>query len=874
MTELDLGKLKIKIETDGTAEASKELKKIKDDVSEADKSIKKAGESTKKATKAAAGAITALVTAMTTAAVATQRYREDMSKLDTAFEQSGKTVESAQKAYNGFYGILGESDRSVEAVNHLAQLCNTEEELAEWTDICAGVTATFGDSLPIEGLTEAANETAKVAQVTGPLANALKWIGISEDGFNEALAKCNSEQERSTLITNTLTNAYKDAGEQYQEANKDIIAFREAQAELNDTFAEVGATVQPILTECINAVSGYIKEKMPEIKNLLETTGNFVVNFIDYMSEHGDQVVGTISAIGGAYLSWNVAQAIGNTFSAIMSMKKALDTATKSQHAFNTALNANPYVAVASLITALVGALISYAIATGDTEDGTKNYRKELKELKEEIAETEKQTDEALKTDLAKIETTKSMFDRLLELDGELKTNSKNTEENKNKKAELKALVDKLNSISPAFQLAINNETGALKNQASQVEALSKKYIELAKAKAYAAAIEDKMSDLYKQKMDLEDVKTEAQSDYEKAIANKQNRKVRNGLVAGSIDEALNATAGMTEKKAIDDANAQIKAIDKKIEKLAKDGAKQSIVIDELSGIFETTTTTNTAPYTQGYDSYSSSSAESGSGKSTSKNSEEKEKTVQELYEADRQWLDDSYELGNLTFLEYVDGLKNIATKYYTDGTIDFKHALDYVSEIVSDFEDEEIRKVQNNLNMANLKPNKDRENLQNEYQLWLFTHRNAADEEKKNKQTEILAKTIEKDSEKRENLVKAYESMSELTGENSEETLELRNAITALDVTIQEAKNTLEDIEEEDRKTQQQNAWHGFELRSELVKGGMSYKDALELSTQAGYGLSTIQINQTFNTPTATPSQVENATKKGIRDIEVQLSL
>lgn len=86
----------------------------------------------------------------------TREYREDMSKLDTAFSTTGHTQAEAQKAYEDFYAILGESDRSVEAVNHLAELTNSQEELSKWSTIAAGVTAKFGDSLPIEGLTEAA----------------------------------------------------------------------------------------------------------------------------------------------------------------------------------------------------------------------------------------------------------------------------------------------------------------------------------------------------------------------------------------------------------------------------------------------------------------------------------------------------------------------------------------------------------------------------------------------------------------------------------------------------------------------------------------------------------------------------------------------
>lgn len=86
----------------------------------------------------------------------TREFREDMAKLETAFTTAGHTTETSSKAYKDFYAILGESDRSVEAVNHLAELTKSEEEVAKWSTIAAGVTAKFGDSLPLEGLTEAA----------------------------------------------------------------------------------------------------------------------------------------------------------------------------------------------------------------------------------------------------------------------------------------------------------------------------------------------------------------------------------------------------------------------------------------------------------------------------------------------------------------------------------------------------------------------------------------------------------------------------------------------------------------------------------------------------------------------------------------------
>lgn len=82
--------------------------------------------------------------------------QEDFGKLSVAFDKAGYSAETASSVYYDFVGLLGETDQSVEAANHLAKLCKSEEELAQWSNIAAGVFAEFGDSLPLEGLTEAA----------------------------------------------------------------------------------------------------------------------------------------------------------------------------------------------------------------------------------------------------------------------------------------------------------------------------------------------------------------------------------------------------------------------------------------------------------------------------------------------------------------------------------------------------------------------------------------------------------------------------------------------------------------------------------------------------------------------------------------------
>lgn len=177
---------------------------------------------------------------------ATEEYRAAQGKLTTAFEAAGYSGEAAQESYTEFYKILGDTDTATEASQLLAQLAENEQDITKWTDIAAGVCGTFGDALPIEGLIESANETAKVGQVTGSLADALNWVGISEDEFNEKLAACSGESERNRLIMETLSGTYDEASQAFYRNNEALVASREGQARMDETLAGLGETISNV----------------------------------------------------------------------------------------------------------------------------------------------------------------------------------------------------------------------------------------------------------------------------------------------------------------------------------------------------------------------------------------------------------------------------------------------------------------------------------------------------------------------------------------------------------------------------------------------------------------------------------------------------
>lgn len=250
--------------------------------------------------------------------------------------------------------MLGDTDVSVEAANHLAVMTDNEKDLQTWTDICTGVFATFGDSLPIEGLTEAANETAKVGEVTGPLADALNWAGISEDEFNDKLAKCSTEQERQKLIMETLNGTYSKASEQYKKTNKDVMDANRANEKLTSAFAELGRVGEPILTAIKTKVAEMVTAAVPKLEAFIKK----VKDLKKWIQQNKQAIHNWAAVIIGATVSVG-AFLLALKWGTIMSAAtKAIKGVRAAILLFNAALRANPIGLVVSLIAGLVAAFL------------------------------------------------------------------------------------------------------------------------------------------------------------------------------------------------------------------------------------------------------------------------------------------------------------------------------------------------------------------------------------------------------------------------------------------------------------------------------------------------------------------------------------
>ena len=410
----------------GVADAKKQMEDFTRDsekgASKMDEAFKKIGSAAQTGLKVAAGAIVGVTAALVALGPATEEYRRNQALLASAFETAGGSADMAKNTYNDLYRVLGDTGQATEAAQQLAKLTTEEKALTEYTDILQGVYATFGESLPLESLSEAMNHTAKLGEVQGSLADALEWSGVNVEDFNAKLAECNSESEREKLIRETLNGLYSEASAAYEKNAADILANNEAQARLDAAMAATGEAMMPVMTmlkelgaDVLTAIQPYItsfaENYLPVIRDVLGEVGTKLSETLNWIKEHQTLLTVIAGVIGG------LVTAIG-LYNVVAAVKAAMDAAQVTTlgalAAAYLAQAAAMLVAIApyALIVAAIAAVIAIIVVCVKHWDEIKAKVKEvwdnIKQKTQETVENVKQKFEDMKQKLGeKVENIK-----------------------------------------------------------------------------------------------------------------------------------------------------------------------------------------------------------------------------------------------------------------------------------------------------------------------------------------------------------------------------------------------------------------------------------------------------------------------------------
>ena len=195
---------------------------------------------------AVVGGIKAVGDAIMSVVEDTAEYRKIMGTLEISSERAGYSAQQTADIYRTLQGVLGDTQTAATTTANLQAIGLAQEDLITVTNAAIGAWATYGDSIPIDGLSESINETIQAGKVTGTFADVLNWAGTSEDDFNAKLEAANGTTERANIVLQELKSQGLDqAGKAWQDANEDVVALNEATERWDGAMAQLGETLTP-----------------------------------------------------------------------------------------------------------------------------------------------------------------------------------------------------------------------------------------------------------------------------------------------------------------------------------------------------------------------------------------------------------------------------------------------------------------------------------------------------------------------------------------------------------------------------------------------------------------------------------------------------
>lgn len=432
---------------------------------------------------AVSGAVQSMISGISGLIDSTMEYQRIMASLETSSQHAGYTAEQTETSYRQLYQVLGDEQSSATALANFQALGLSQTELTRLIDSAIGAWATYGDSIPIDSLAEAVNETVKVGTVTGTFADVLNWAGTSEDDFNDKLAACTDEQERMQLVMDELSRqGLPQMADAFRQNNAALIETNDAQAQMQDALAQTTEAVMPLAASITSGLASALTALQPTIQTIIEKVQDFTRAVIDFISDNRE-LASVISTVAIAFLSFSkVSGAITAIKGFAVSLKSAITamrTAQTASQLLNATLLANPWGMVATAVSVLVGVLGTFAIQSLTTENSLDSLTDKIDEQAESWKELADASQEQAEGELAQIEQARRYVE---ELQGMVDANGRVTETESARAAGLYELV---NQLLPGLVQKTGEGEKATYSFADSIDTLIEKQKALALQEAY-----------------------------------------------------------------------------------------------------------------------------------------------------------------------------------------------------------------------------------------------------------------------------------------------------------------------------------------------------------------------------------------------------
>lgn len=519
----------------------------------------------------------------------TKEYRKIMGSLDVSSERAGYTAQETADIYKTLYGVLGDDQTAATTTANLQAIGLEQSKLIEITNAAIGAWATYGDSLPIDGLAESINETIKSGTVTGNFADVLNWASLegetfgvklkenteaneewnkavedattAEDYFNLALQDAVDSTERANLVMDLLSSqGLPDAGKAWQDTNSDIVDANTATSEFQDITADLAKKFSPISTslqkgfnKIASSASDMVDDSdIEEWTDIIEDASDFIAddvmpvikNLFDFVLDNRKPIINAIEGIGAGFLTWKSAEVVSKVSGYIKDLTTSAKNAAGPIGILNGLWSANPAGVVATSVGLLVTAM---GFLIGATEEQTEEekllqeqYEKRvesLENLKTSYENVKSSAFESAEAELDQIDYVEDLYNELNTLaDSSGKVADKDKE-----RADF--IVNELNkALDTEYSLTGNqiDQYQTMQDEITKLIGLKKAEILLeAQEKAYTEAINSKQ---------------EAENDYYGFYKEYINKKKELDAEYEEYYKTVVATIGESNKEAVQDA--------------------------------------------------------------------------------------------------------------------------------------------------------------------------------------------------------------------------------------------------------------------------------------------------------------------------------
>lgn len=350
----DIGGIHYEVDskTDRLLQASRDVdrstKKMEKDFGRVDRGVRGLTDSLGSLRAIAAGVGSALAVQKVVA------YADAWTNLQNQLRQVTDTQTDLNRVTGSVLGIANETRSSVDATANLyARLTRASSELGLSEQRRLRITRTINQSFAVSGAT-AEEASAAITQLSQGLASG----ALRGDEFNSVAEQAPGIMRAIADEANmTIGELRAFAATGGITADLVVRALEGAADTMDQEFSKAAASFGQQMTVARNNMTAMVGD-LDGLQGAIGTTGGVIVSASELLRDYSGEIDLVLGSMAGAIALYG-------------SYRAALLLATAAQAAFNAVARANPYVAAATAIAAVVGALYSLRNATMSVQDTT-----------------------------------------------------------------------------------------------------------------------------------------------------------------------------------------------------------------------------------------------------------------------------------------------------------------------------------------------------------------------------------------------------------------------------------------------------------------------------------------------------------------------